>query len=177
MNPNLWSEVQKNNSNAMKTLYQSCYQDLYSFGFRVTADKESVKDAIHEMFCEIWQNRHKLKEVNNISAYLKTYLKRKLLKELVPERQHEDINENKYESLLNVHSYEQLLIESQTTEELKEKIFTAINQLTPAQKEIINLKFYQGLSYNQIALLLNLQARTVYNHVYAALVTLKKLLR
>jgi RNA polymerase sigma factor (sigma-70 family) len=175
--PNLWSEIQKNNSDAMKTLYQSCYQDLYSFGYRVTSDKEKVKDAIHEVFCEIWQNRSKLKDVNNITAYLKTYLKRKLLKDLVPERQYLDINEYQFESLLNVHSYEYLLIESQTTAQQKEKIYNAINQLTPSQKEIIDLKFYQGLSYDQIALLLNLQARTIYNHVYAALVTLKKLLK
>ncbi len=177
LNPNLWQEVQKSNSEAMKTIYQSCYQDLYSFGYRVMADKEKVKDAIHEMFCEIWQNRHKLKEVNNIKAYLRTYLKRKLLKELTPNMQHLDISEKQYESLLNEHSYEYLLIESQTTSFQKEKIFNAINQLTPSQKEIINLKFYQGLSYDQIALLLNLQARTIYNHVYSALVTLKRLLK
>ena len=177
MDPKIWDNIKKGDSAAMKTLYQSCFQELYVFGFRVTADKEKVKDAIHEMFCEIWQKRTSLADVTNIKAYLKTYLKRKLLKDLIPDAQYFDINTQTNEPELKEYSYEHLLIENQSSEIQKNKIFNALNQLTPSQKEIIQLKYFEGLNYEQIAAALNLKPRTVYNHVYEGLLTLKKLLK
>lgn len=176
INPKLWAEIRKGNADSFKVVYQSCYKDLYAFGFRVCANKEQVKDTIHEMFCEIWDKRHQLNEVNNISAYLKTYLKRKLLKETVTHFIAEE-SELKKENQLKEHSYEDLLIQSQTTDSQKFKIAEALKHLSPSQKEIITLKFFDELNYQQIAVLLNIKARTVYNQVYKSLLTLKEHLK
>ncbi|OAQ42368.1 hypothetical protein A5893_04460 [Pedobacter psychrophilus] len=177
MDSALWKEIKSGDKAAFKTVYQNCYQELYIFGFRVSADKEKVKDAIHEMFCEIWQKRNTINEVENIKSYLKTYLKRKLLKDLV--NNHEAYEVSQFDNLEAgiQHSYEYLLIESQSSTLKKEKIYRALNHLTSSQREIIQLKFYDGLNYEQIAVLLNLKTRTVYNHVYEALVTLKRILK
>ena len=177
MNPKTWEELKKGDSLALKTIYQTCFQELYVFGFRISADKETVKDAIHEMFCEIWQKKTSLADVINIKAYLKTYLKRKLIKDLAKTANHFDINLHLDEPELRGHSYEYLLIQNQSSEIQKAKIFNAINQLTSSQKEIINLKFFEGLSYEQISTLLNIQPRTAYNHIFEGLSTLKKLLK
>jgi len=81
--------------------------------------------------------------------------------------------DTEHQSILKEQSYEYLLIESQTSSLQKEKIYRALNHLTVAQREIIQLKFYDGLNYEQIAVMLNLKTRTVYNHVYEAISKLR----
>ena len=177
INPTLWQQLKDGQTIAMKTLYQEAYQDLYSFGFRITADKEKVKDAIHEMFCEIWQNRKTINEVHNVSSYLKTYLKRKLLKDVLANSLvvNEEILDSHF--FKNTYSHEYLMIESQTSNEMKRKLYDALNQLTDTQRDIIELKFFGDYNYEQISGFLNIKVRTIYNHVYEAMVTLKKNLK
>jgi RNA polymerase sigma-70 factor (ECF subfamily) len=171
-----WHNIKKGSEDAMIALYKGSYLDLYAFGFKICANKEQVKDAIHEMFCEIWQKRHSLSEVQQVKAYLRTYLKRKLLKEIYQNHNHEGLTKVD-EGISKEKSYESLLIEAQENEEKKKKLWLALDHLTKNQKEIIKLKFYEGLSYEQIASALSLQPRTVYNHVYEALQVLRKLLK
>jgi RNA polymerase sigma-70 factor (ECF subfamily) len=171
-----WHNIKQGNEDAMIALYKGSYLDLYAFGFSICTNKEQVKDCIHEMFCEIWQKRHSLSEVKQVRAYLRTYLKRKLLKEIYQTNNHDGLIKID-ESISSEKSYESLLIEAQESEEKKRKLCSALDHLTKNQKEIIKLKFYEGLSYEQIASTLSLQPRTVYNHVYEALQVLRKLLK
>jgi RNA polymerase sigma factor (sigma-70 family) len=70
-------------------------------------------------------------------------------------------------------SYESLRIE---TEENKDKIIrlnNLLNQLPPKQKEVIYLKFYKGLSNEQISQILNINYQSVKNHVYRSIVMLR----
>ncbi|WP_304065623.1 RNA polymerase sigma factor [Pedobacter glucosidilyticus] len=176
MNAQTWYNIKQGDQQAMMLLYKESYQDLYAFGFRICANKEQVKDCIHEMFCEIWQKRHALAEVQQVKAYLRTYLKRKLLKEIYQNHNHEGLTKVD-EGIGKEKSYESLLIEAQESDEKKKKLWLALDHLTKNQREIIKLKFYEGLNYEQIASALNLQPRTVYNHVYEALQVLRKLLK
>ena len=66
-------------------------------------------------------------------------------------------------------SYEQLLIAFQQTEEDKAKLRKALKQLTKRQLEIIELKYYQNLTYTEIAAKTSLTPRTVYNMIYEAI--------
>ena len=70
-------------------------------------------------------------------------------------------------------SYEQLLIAAENHADAKIKMWKAINKLTPMQREVIKLKFYEDLSYEAISIMLKLKPRTIYNHIYAAICTLR----
>ena len=51
-----------------------------------------------------------------------------------------------------------------------------LDKLPPRQREIIYLKFYKDLSYEEIAVLTSLKVRTVYNTVYQALESMRHLI-
>ncbi len=74
----------------------------------------------------------------------------------------------------NESSYEDLLIAFQNTEEKKEKLARALNNLTKKQIEIIRLKFFENLSYAEIAAKTSLTTRTVYNTIYEAIRNLRE---
>jgi RNA polymerase sigma factor (sigma-70 family) len=174
----LWEKIAQGDQEAFLKLYHSQYQKLYAFGCRVCADREVVKDCIHEMFCELWTKRHQVQKVENSRAYLFTYLKRKLLKELqrvgqiAPTENPEPASPKLYEL-----SYEEILVRSQADEHTKAKLQAVLQRLTKSQLEIIELKFYRELNYDEIASLLSLQPRTVYNQVYEALKQLRKYMK
>lgn len=173
MPENVWKAIQDGDHGAMKNLYKDCYQDLYAYGFRILPDKEKIKDCLNEIFCEMWENRNKIGDIEYIKAYLKTCVRNRVFKEIKQSSNTDTFNNLEETKDMFVYSYEQLLIESQHIEERRLKIREAINKLTPMQRDIISLKFYENLTYQAIAIKLNLKPRTVYNHVYSAICNLK----
>jgi len=177
MKAEIWEQIRNGDANAMKVLYQDSYQDLYAAALRILPDPDKVKDCLHEIFCEVWQNRENLSQVEHIKAYLKTCVRNRVLREIKLDQNIDAIDEHEEVFQLKEYSYEQLLIESQQLQEDKIRIWDALNKLTPMQREIMSLKFFEGLSYDAIALQLDIKPRTVYNHVYSAISSLRSELK
>ena len=173
MHTNLWDRIRNNDTSAMKALYQTCYQQLYVHGFKLTADSEKTKDSIHELFCELWEKRGSLQQVNHVPAYLKVCLRNKLIKQIKYDTLTSSMDDFPELETLKEHSYEELLISAQQEAASQFKLKIAIDKLTPTQREIIKQKFFDGSSYEMIAQNLQLKQRTVYNHVHAAISQLR----
>jgi RNA polymerase sigma-70 factor (ECF subfamily) len=160
--------------NAFLTIYQNHYQALFCYGISITVDKELTKDCIQELFLEIWKTRLTLnKEVDNIRSYLFTWLRRKIshaLSLLAKSRSLVAMQD----ATLNQSCYEELLVVFQQTEEKKEQLRHALSKLTKKQLEITKLKFFDKLSYTEIAAKTSLAPRTVYNLIYQAIRHLRK---
>ena len=166
MDSKLWQDIRNGDANAMKLLYQNSYQERYAYGFKIIADKDKVKDCLHEVFSDIWQKRSRIGEVSQVKAYLKTCVRHQLFKAIKQDQRTDQLNKQEY-------SYEQLLIAAENHANAKIKMWKAINKLTPMQREVIKLKFYEDLSYEAISIMLKLKPRTIYNHIYAAICALR----
>ena len=108
------------------------------------------------------------------SAFLFTWLRRKISR-----TQSAFLKEKKFETEAdneepNQKSYEELLVIFQDTEEKKENISRALSHLTKNQIRIIKMKFFDNLTYIQIAAETNLTTRTVYNTIYMAIQHLRE---
>lgn len=157
-------------------MYKAYYQFLFSYGIRICGHKDITKDCIHETFLEIWKKREELPEVSHVGAYLKTILKRKVSKEMPKEQmRHLDEGGPGYESSIQ-YSYEELLIQLQSKEEMQVKVREAIHNLSKRQLEVIRMKFFDEKSYEEIAALTATTPRTIYNQVYESLKILRKYL-
>jgi RNA polymerase sigma factor (sigma-70 family) len=75
-----------------------------------------------------------------------------------------------------VFSHEFALITSQISEEQKKNLAQALSCLTGRQREAIFLRYYEGLSYEEIATLMSVTVKTAYNFVYMAITELRKFL-
>jgi RNA polymerase sigma factor (sigma-70 family) len=76
-----------------------------------------------------------------------------------------------------VPSYEEHLINSQDSLQASLRMKKCLEQLSPAQKTVLTLKFYKDLSHDQIAKQLNTTKRTVYNQIYEAIKKMKRLMQ
>jgi RNA polymerase sigma-70 factor (ECF subfamily) len=165
-----WNCMLEGDKNAFLTIYNNFYTSLFQYGFGLTKDKELTKDCIQELFLEIWNTRSSInKNVIDVKSYLFTWLRRKISRTLSIQTRKRS-GENKRENCdAHESSYEELLIAFQGTENKKEKLERALNRLTKKQLEIIRLKFFDNLSYEEIAMQTSLTTRTVYNTIYEAL--------
>jgi RNA polymerase sigma factor (sigma-70 family) len=172
---NTWAQMTGGDKDAFLTLYQSHYQSLFAYGFSISANRELTKDCIQELFLEIWKKRPSLnKEVNNVRAYLFTWLRRKISRELTLLDQAKFSQGIGEDFPLIQFSCEQLLIAFQQSEEKKQQLRFALDKLTKTQMEVIWLKFFENLSCQQIAERKALSSRTVYNLVYEAVKQLRE---
>jgi RNA polymerase sigma-70 factor (ECF subfamily) len=170
-----WRCMAGGDKDSFLTIYECHYQALFSYGFSLTANIELTKDCIQELFLEIWKKRGTItKDVTNVRAYLFTWLRRKIYKELARlegEKCTDELIKNFEQNIL---PYEDLLIAFQHSEEKREQLRAALKKLTKKQLEIIRLKFFENLSYAEIAAKTSLKQRTVYNLIYEALRQLRE---
>lgn len=162
---------------ALSHLFESQYNRLFRSGLKLGADSELVKESIQVVFKDLWQYRHSLSDVQCFEAYLKTALKRRIFKEIKKQEKNRTLNESAFEEqILSVPSYEDTLIEQQTQTIEKQQLISVLAQLSPRQKEIVMLKYFEELTYPEIAERTSLQIETIYKILHEALKKLKSIL-
>ena len=122
----------------------------------------------------MWEKRETIQEANNVKSYLITSFLRKLTA---------DWKKSKQSSTLQVvwNTYaedtqpnpEEKLINKDERSYLFKLLMDRINELPNRQKELIVLRFYEGLTYEEIIQRTGLSHRTVYNKIHEGLKKLK----
>jgi RNA polymerase sigma-70 factor (ECF subfamily) len=172
-NSRLWALVRGNGQEALVKLYENLYFHLINYGIRISNDIEITKDAINDLFLELWDNRHKLPEVGNVKAYLFTYLRRKIMAGIrLSEKHSRAAGELAATGELHQWSYEEYIVALQTSDEIKQKVKRAMANLTPRQKELIQLRYFDGLSMEELSERTGIATKTAYNTLASALKSL-----
>jgi len=170
-----WHKNSKLQESNFEAFFLTYYQNLFLVGFKMCGDKEFTKDALQNFFLEIWEKREKLQHVEYWNAYLKKSFYRKML---------EEIKKNKYPTIslsetthqISTASYETLLINFQSEKIQQANLQNALAQLPDQQKEMLKLRFFEGMNYDDIAKDTGKSKQTVYNQIYEAVKKLKKML-
>jgi len=171
----LWNAFKMGNVQAFQCIYEKHMRMLTNYGLRICADKEVVKDAIHDMFVDMWRNRMHLRHTNSINYYLIKALRRNLVKKIVKMRKKacEDIA-LLGENLLFEFSYEMEITQSELKQEQIKKLYQALEKLSSRQKEVLFLRFFVGFSSSEIADILEIHPQSAYNLIHRSLATLRE---
>ena len=168
-----WTQLQNGTRDALLDLYNQHYTGLVNYGIKLTGNRELTVDCITQVLLRLWDNRAKLPPVENVRSYLLTCLRRELMAEIkLHNRSAKSFSslENDRES---VFSYEDYLVQLQHNRELSERLNRAIETLTQRERELLRLKFFEDLDYDEIARRCSITKRTAYNIIHHALKTLK----
>jgi len=172
-----WQLLADGEQQGLYECFDIFYDDLYRFGLSLYKNPELVKEGINNLFIELWKIKHKLSDVKNIQQYVLTIYKRVLYKtyaNYTSSIPFETLEQGVIESSLTEQSYEAILIASQHDEHLKRRLQNALSQLSPRQKEIIRMRYFEQTSFEEIAALTGLTERTIYNTIYNAIKILKE---
>lgn len=158
----LWKAFQQGDKKSFETIYHQYFNTLYEYGARINDDTELVKDCIHDLFVKLWANKINLSIVINIKAYLLVSLRGALYNKVQKNSKHRllEIKDGQHFELS--FSVENELITREQLSASKKELLNAINQLTTKQKEFVYLKYFEDLSYDEIAAILNITTKATY---------------
>ncbi|QBQ41144.1 RNA polymerase sigma factor [Sphingobacterium psychroaquaticum] len=174
----LWERIRNGDESAFFDLYSALYKELVNFGIRTCGDVDVAGEATDQVFVTIWEKRENLDRVENVQSYLMTFLKRKMLRLL--EKQHKintALQSVKAEDDWIEMPYEEFIIRVQTNEIIQLRLKEALEKLSFRQKQLVHLKFFEGMGYEQIAEATNMTVKTAYNTLYDALKVLREELK
>jgi len=171
----LWNSFRMGNVHAFQCIYEKNMQILTNYGMRICADKEQVKDAIHDMFVDMWRNKMHLGHTNSIKHYLIKAVRRNLIKKIVEGRKKacEDITLLSNNLLFDL-SHELEIIQSELQQEQINKLHQALQKLSSRQKEVLFLRFFGGFNSSEIADILDINPQSSYNLIHRSLATLRE---
>lgn len=173
----IWLQFKDGDKEAFAIFYNLHIDRLYQYGLKVSNDEDTIKDAIQEVFLDLYLKRASNQTTpENLKFYLLLALKRNLIKKLKTKRRFDggEISEGKYSELDFSPEYQ--MIEMEQDEETRRKVVEALNKLPGRQKEIIYLRFNEAMDYPAIANLLGITIESVRKQVYRALKTVRELL-
>jgi RNA polymerase sigma factor (sigma-70 family) len=168
----LWKRIKAGETQAFHELYMQFADILFSFGLIYSKDQEFVKDCIHDLFFDLYKYRKNLSDNDHIRNYLFKSLKRKIQSpqsgklKLVFTNTFQEGNEQKA-SLAETEGLE-------NQEENIENIRIAMGKLSDRQQEVLNLRFQVGLSYPEIAKILDISVESVRTLVYRSVKAIRE---
>lgn len=159
----LWQQFKEGNETAFSRIYSDNAQRLYSYGLKLVDDRDLVKDCIQDLFVEIWDTKHRLSPVRSIKAYLYRSIRRKLIRQASNKRE-KFVEAFELETVQeSVPSIEIRLIEKQRFDDEHKLVVKALDKLNGKQREIIHLKYYGDLDYDEISEIMGLDKKATYN--------------
>jgi RNA polymerase sigma factor (sigma-70 family) len=174
----LWQNVKKDNELAFSIIYKKYTQRLYNYGVHCCHDHDMVMDCLQELFVSIWDKRKHLTTVHSVGSYLFKSFRRLLMKKLSWRKRFLQSIDLKQERYFEMALPADALIEIvELQEEQSEKLRRSLVMLTKRQREAIFLKFYNDLSYSDIASIMDLQVDSVYNIISKAIESLRQKLK
>ena len=167
--------LEEGDSDAFDILFTQYYPQLKRFFLGFVKDEDLAQDMAQDIFFKIWTNRKTISKVDSFNRYLfrmarniiYDYYDHELVKENYEHRERE-----KTEFL-----YSDILEEEIYAKELSLLIDLAIEKMPPQRKQIFILSRKKGLTNEEIAKQLEINKRTVENHISLAIRELKKVVQ
>jgi len=153
--------------------YALFHVHLVRLALRWGYGNEESRDLVQQFFLDLLQKNLEPSTIENPQAYLTSAFSRRLIDHYRSAKYRQ-----KSEALTPEAAYEPSVLDSlvqvQANEELMATLRAAYNRLPARCRKVIQLKYYEGLTTDQIASLTGLNARTVYNNLYEGIKTLRE---
>ena len=168
----LWRKFKRGNQAAFSVFYHHYYPSLYLFARKITPPPEDAQECVQELFVTLWNSRQRLGDVSHIKPYLFKSLRRIIHRHASARFDRTSLVTDDRHVL--TFSPEDFLIRQEDDAYRQETMATVLNGLPPRQREAVYLKYYEDLSYPQIAEVLHINYQSAVNLIYQALQQLKQ---
>lgn len=170
-------QMNEGNLQAFKEIYVLFYNKLLRYGLVIVSDQKTVEDEVQNLFIWVLEHPQKMEKVSNLEVYLFRALKNNLRHQQTRNLRSNTSTDEFLAATqsLHIHSAEHQFIQQEQLTQTTNWIKMALANLPPRQREIIHLRFYEGLSYDEIAKTLSTTNQVVRNYVARAMKRIRKI--
>jgi RNA polymerase sigma factor (sigma-70 family) len=171
----LWNKFKSGDRDSFAKIYNLYIEDLLSYGYRVTSNRQLIKDSVQDVFLNLWLQRANLSDTDSIKFYLFRALRNRIVRNI--EIHHDKPGpdpESIAEGLLVDFPFEQALMENESNEEMVKRLQNAISQLPKRQQEVLQLRYNQNFGLEEIADMMQISNQSVRNLLHRSIGELRK---
>ncbi len=147
--------------------YEQYADELFAYGIAFCIDREVVLDAIQDVFLHLYESQAQIQDPNNVKFYLFTSLKNRIISILRKESQFQELTEEYQFELFT--DAQDLTFDSEEKVRYENLLNQLLSLLTSKQREAIYLHYMQNLSYEDVALILNITPKSTRKLIYRAI--------
>ena len=170
----VWGKFKTGSEEDFSRLYHHFAPVMLRYGHRITADRELIRDSLQQVFYSLWRSRETLGNPASVRNYLLKAIRNEIIKKVNRDKLHDSLPDDYHFELED--SHEHALIQIQTAEITRQRIADLLSQLPARQREVIFLKYYANLKYDEISSIMDIEQESVYKITYKAIARLQKLL-
>lgn len=171
-------KAKKGNQTAFTFLHDHYKSEVYCFIFKYSKNKIIANDVTNDAFSKAFTKIGTYRPEYQFNTWLNTIAKngyftlyrKKRLKQII------NISTNDYEFSNNIADSSKTKEEEMVTNENETSLIKTIQQLKPSYKKVIQLYYYEDMSYAQIALLLGISIDSVKSNLHRAKLKMKQII-
>lgn len=172
ISPKLIEQVQQGDQSAFQTLYDLCYQHVYSYALNLSHNEADAMDITQETFIQVYQSIDKLQSPEAFPLWLNRIVYSKFHRILAKQKE-TAIEQDSLQYHVDNSDQAKKVNDTYLLDD-KEIIRNMIDKLTDKQKEVIQLMYYEQYTSLEIAKLLELPEGTVKSRIFEAKKALQK---
>lgn len=166
----LLSNLGDSDRKAFSVLYNLYAGKCLCYVRSILKDDEAAEDITHDVFVKVWLKRDIVSKVDNFSSYLF-----RMIRNAVMDSLESSVIRRRYvtESLMISSELCSYVDEKVSFDELQTLIFKTVGKMPEQRRRVFMLSRYKGQTNLKISEMLDLNIRTVENHISNALSDLK----
>ncbi len=168
----LWKTFLEGDRTSFETLFNRYYKSLFQYGHKLIRDQQLVDDCIQDLFFELWTGREGLAEIGSVKGYLFKALRYKLYRAIRKDSRYDSFDEatqGQWEG-----SHESLMIAEERDDALRKRLHHFLDLLSPRQREAIELRFNNQMSYEEISNVMSISYQAAVNLIYKSIKYLRE---
>lgn len=169
----LWAKLRKGNKDALRALFLRHHDSLFQYGLSICSTRPLIKDCLQELFFQLWQKRQNLSEVQKVKGYLWISFRRRLMRKLKIENKNSSITEQFLPEMKKHFSAERAIIQKEQQANSHRLLHKVLNTLSRREREVLFLKYFEGMSYSEIEEIMGIEYQTARNYIYRAISRLR----
>lgn len=170
----LVNQLWAGDTDALATLYDRYAGMVYSLALKMLRDSADAEDLTQEVFVNLWQQRKYQPDRGSLGSYLATYTRSRSLDRLRVSGGRRNILQKFQRTLTAVRPPTPL--DHATLSERQQYLRSALDQLPAAEREVLEIAYFEGLSQSKIAKRLGIPLGTVKSRSRQGLLRLRELL-
>ncbi len=167
----LLQQIANGSERAMREFYNRFERTVYTFSLSRLNDSCIASDIVNEVMLAVWNGAKQFRQGSKVKTWLLGITRYKVIDQL-RKRKRDEFDELDNEVPDDSLTTEQLLAKAAD----KAAILDCMEHLSAAQREVMQLVFYEELHYREVAELTGCPEGTVKTRVYHAKLWLKKCL-
>lgn len=168
-----WEAVLQEDTRAYAHIHSHLHPVLFRYALAMLGDESLAEDAVQEVFIRVWYRKKETGSLRNVRAFFFIALRRQALNQLRGIRPMQILPGEEPDIEF---SPEDIIIAAEQQTEQQLKLSQYLNQLPKRQKEVIYLRFYEELSYPEIAEIMKVNYQSVINLAHKAIAQLRNLM-